>query len=149
MSKTFRILVAAFLVAYLAFQVTASAEEFIPVKQVQAPAQAVPNTPLALSFYQYAISRNEAARQAAVERARPGKSVTVVQDTSNTVISGGTVYSDYGHGLGLPYVGTYQQTPTYSNTTRGTYSRTFEISPYGGGPLYIINPFCPPPEKQR
>jgi len=34
MSKTFRILVAAFLVAYLAFQVTASAEEFIPVKQV-------------------------------------------------------------------------------------------------------------------
>lgn len=78
---------------------------------------------------------NEAQYQQAAERAFTGTQVTVGQTTSTTDTFGGVLYNAWN------YVGAYFQTPTFSNRTETTSSRTYDLNRYGGGPVWIVNPY--------
>lgn len=93
---------------------------------------------------------NEAQYRAAADRVIPGQRYTVGQSTTTTETLGGVMFPGIGcanflgYGYGLQNVGNYFQTPTISNSSTTTFDREYEINRYGGGPVWIINPYVRP-----
>lgn len=88
---------------------------------------------------------NEAQYRVAEQRVQPGRQFTVGQSTTTTETFGGVLYQGIGcGGYGFQNVGTYFQTPTISNSSTTTFEQTYEIGRYGGGPVWIVNPYVRP-----
>lgn len=134
MSYTFRIIAAATLVAILAFQVTAAAAPPLPVEAQRLTPQV---------FEAWAKRSNANAYAAAAKRATPGTRVLVEGEGSTTVVDGNVfdgTYFDWACGRNTV-------TRTQSTTSRTRSKRAYELNRYGGGPVWIINPYCPPRSK--
>jgi hypothetical protein len=128
MSYTFRVIAAAALVALLAFKVSAAGPENLPTSAVRimTPTQ----------FKAYAERHNAQQYAAAAKRATPGKRVIVQRSGEVTVTEGGGTYFGWGSGVFVE--------PTRRTTSRSQSQRVYELPGYGGGPVWIINPYCPP-----
>jgi hypothetical protein len=88
---------------------------------------------------------NESQYRMAEKLVVPGREFTVGQSTTTSETLGGFLYPGIGcGGYGFQNVGTYFQTPTISNSTTTTFQQTYEIGRYGGGPVWIVNPYVRP-----
>lgn len=119
MSYTFRVIAAAALVALLAFKVSA----------------AEPRSLKDESYRAWAIQQNSQLYADAAKRATPGERVIVQRSGEVTVTEGGGTY------FGWP--GIFVE-PARRTTSRSQSQRVYELPGYGGGPVWIINPYCPP-----
>ena len=127
MTYNFRIIAAATLIAVLAFATIASAAgpELPPQTQKMSDTQ----------FETWAKQSNAQAYARAAQRAEPGTRVLTETTGTTTVTEGGNTY--FGWGCNSLFV-----EPTVRTTRSGTSRRVYELNRYGGGPVWVVNPYC-------
>lgn len=129
MSYTFRIIVAATLVALLAN--LANATELLPQTLRMTPDE----------FEVWASRHNDEAYARAAQLARPGERAIVESESAiTTTNTAGGTYFDWTCGR-LPV-----QAQTITSRTHS--QRVYTMPGYGGGPVLLINPYCPPRLKK-
>ena len=101
----------------------------LPVEVQRLDANAYARWADAFNRYQYDLAAELATHE----------EYSVTTRSAQSIISGGGIYYDsYVNPYG------YYQEPTVVNSYDADHTRTYKLNRYGGGPVWIFNPYCPP-----
>lgn len=90
------------------------------------------------TYQRWAEAFNRFQYERAAARATHDEYSVTTRSARSIVRGGGVYYDTFVNPNG------YFQEPTVVNSFDADHTRTYKLNRYGGGPVWIVNPYCPP-----